>query len=343
MGQTLGSRAVFCLAFGQRFHRFIELASGMRPAANYSDFLRETVVSGIAVRMEISPEAGKKGFRMFGAPSRLVLVQNNGPVCVCACPVQPHIALALGSSARLAEHLQRRLICMENFSSEQLSVQLFIYGSQIFFCRPQDPVGHGLPGQLDSLAMQLLLLSVQRTAHDKLLGHNMGNGLRCGKAAGNHTLLPGSRSNRGFNVFFAAGLAGVGVVAVLLHNEANGLDAKFFYHFHPDFRKSIPAGRTYQIFSFQTVFHYLGGNAFRNAVQRVLVLFAALVRGHDCSFFLRSCENTSASLNRKLSCSATDSSLFSEDEPKRFCRASRNASRSMSTRCSSAETRRLCA
>ena len=135
--------------------------------------------------------------------------------------------------------------------------------------------------------MQLLLLSVQRTAHNKLLGHNMGNGLRCGKAAGNYTLLPGSCSNRSFNVFFAAGLAGIGVVAVLFHNEANGLDAKLFYHFHPNFRKSIPAGRTYQSFSFQTVFHHLGGNSLWNAVQRVFVLFAALVRGHNSSFFLR--------------------------------------------------------
>ena len=135
--------------------------------------------------------------------------------------------------------------------------------------------------------MQLLLLSVQRTAHNKLLGHNMGNGLRCGKAAGNYTLLPGSCSNRSFNVFFAAGLAGIGVVAVLFHNEANGLDAKLFTTSTPISERVSPQAGHTRASPSRRCFTTSVGTPLWNAVQRVFVLFAALVRGHNSSFFLR--------------------------------------------------------
>ena len=58
------------------------------------------------------------------------------------------------------EHLQRCLIRMEHCSAKQLFMQLLIHWGQIILRCPQDPVGHGLPAQRDTLATQLLLLSV---------------------------------------------------------------------------------------------------------------------------------------------------------------------------------------
>lgn len=54
-------------------------------------------------------------------------------------------------------------------------------------------------------------MPVQWCAYDKFLCQDVGNGLRCDKAAGNDVLL-------------VAGLAGIGVVAVFLYNEVDNLD-----------------------------------------------------------------------------------------------------------------------
>ena len=50
----------------------------MGPAADYRYLLREAVVSGVAVRMEIAMEARQELLWMLPTPSRLVLVQNYG-------------------------------------------------------------------------------------------------------------------------------------------------------------------------------------------------------------------------------------------------------------------------
>ena len=69
-----------------------------------------------------------------------------------------------------------------------------------------------MAAQIDALSAHLLFLSAQRTAHDKLLGHDMGNSFRCSKAAGDDVFLLGSLYNRSFGIFLVAGLASVVVV-----------------------------------------------------------------------------------------------------------------------------------
>lgn len=82
------------------------------------------------------------------------------------------------------ENLQSGFIRMEDFSFEQFLMQALIHRNQIVLRGSQNPVGHGLATQLNPLPADLLLLPVQRAAHDELLGHDVGNGLRGGKASG---------------------------------------------------------------------------------------------------------------------------------------------------------------
>ena len=59
-------------------------------------------------------EVLQKFFRMLCFPIRLVLVQDDLGFPVPACPVEPHIALALGLFAFLMQHLKGRFVRMEN-------------------------------------------------------------------------------------------------------------------------------------------------------------------------------------------------------------------------------------
>lgn len=77
--------------------------------------LREIVVSGVAVGMEIPLKPCQEFFGMLPAPPRVVFVQHNGLVCITAGSVQPHIAVALRLPSRLMEHLQDRLILHGGF------------------------------------------------------------------------------------------------------------------------------------------------------------------------------------------------------------------------------------
>ena len=94
----------------------------------------------------------------------------------------------------------------------------------IFICTFDNPVGHCLSAQMDALPVNLLLLPVQRTSHNKLLGHDIGNGFRCGKAAGDDILLSGYLYNGSLNVFFITVPAGIGIIHMLFHNGLGGDD-----------------------------------------------------------------------------------------------------------------------
>ena len=114
----------------------------------------------------------------------------------------------------------------------------------------------------------------------------MGNGFRCGKAAGDDILLPGCFNNRRLNVLLVAGPAGVSVVTVFLHNQADRLNLEPFDHFHTDFRHGISALGTHQFLTLQTVFYHLSGHAFRDVVQGIFMLFVARMSSHSGNFFL---------------------------------------------------------
>lgn len=108
----------------------------------------------------------------------------------------PPIAVTLRFLPRLMEYLQSSFVRVEDISCEQFLAQLLIYRSQVILRSFQYPVRHGLPAQMDSFPVNLLFLTAQRRTHNELLGHDMGNGFRCGKAAEDDILLSGRFYNR---------------------------------------------------------------------------------------------------------------------------------------------------
>ena len=112
----------------------------MCPAANHHNIFGEIMVSSIAICMEIALESLQKFFGRGSTSAWLILIHDNGPVCISAGPVKPHIALTLGFFARLMEYLQGGFICMENFSLQKFPVQLLIYRLQVNPRGVQDPV-----------------------------------------------------------------------------------------------------------------------------------------------------------------------------------------------------------
>ena len=186
---------------------------------------------------------------------------------------------ALRFLSRFVENLQGGFIRMEDFSFEQLRMQPVIYGSEIILCGPQNPVGHGLTAQLNAFAVYLLLLPVQGGTHNKLLRHDIGNGFRGGKAAGDNILLPGCFHNRRLAALvsiFAAAFAGVGVVNILPDDILGRDNLQCLDHFLANLGHSIPALRADQIFPLQTMLHLLGGDSFRDGVQGVGMLLVPL-------------------------------------------------------------------
>ena len=168
-------------------------------------------------------------------------------------------------------------------------MQPVIYGREIILRGPQNPVGHGLTAQLDTFPVHFLFLPVQRRTHDELLGHNISNGFRGGKAAGDNVLLPGCFHNGSFAALvsiFAAAFTGVGVVNILPDDILGRDDFQRLYDFLANLRHGIPTLRADQILTLQTMLHLLGGNSFRDGVQGVGMLLVPLMAGHIGSFRL---------------------------------------------------------
>ena len=196
---------------------------------------------------------------------------------------------ALRFLSRFVENLQGGFIRMEDFSFEQLRMQPVVYGSQIVLRGSQNPVGHGLTAQLDTFPVHFLFLTVQGGTHDELLRHDIGNGFRGGKAAGDNILLPGCFHNRRLAALvsiFAAAFTGVGVVNILPDDILGRDDFQRFYDFLANLRHGISALRADQILTLQTMLHLLGGDSFRDGVQGVGMLLVPLVACHIGSFRL---------------------------------------------------------
>ena len=81
-------------------------------------------------------------------------------LCAAAGPVQPYVGLAGRRLPGFLQYLQCRLIAMENVLPAELPVQHLIDGPQPGIRDIQQPVGHGLPGELQFLAVKLLLQPV---------------------------------------------------------------------------------------------------------------------------------------------------------------------------------------
>ena len=78
----------------------------------------------------------------------LVLVQYNGLFRAAAGAVQPHVGLAGGGTSRFPQHLQGRLVGVQHRLLTKLLAQRIADRPQPFLRDVQQPVGHGLPGQL---------------------------------------------------------------------------------------------------------------------------------------------------------------------------------------------------
>lgn len=104
---------------------------------------------------------------------------------------------------------------MKHLIFQKLAVQLLINRLQIMLRAVQQPVGHGLAGQHDILALPILLLAVQRHIADELFRHDMccRHG-RC-KAAGNQSRFLFCLYNRRGDIILVTVSASVGVVYIL--------------------------------------------------------------------------------------------------------------------------------
>ena len=108
---------------------------------------------------------------------------------------------------------------MQHLFFAELLVQNVVDGLQPHLRDIQQPVGHGLPGELQALAVKLLLQTVQRRVHHELLCRNMRHSLRGSKAAGQQRGLLRRFQNVGFASLLFAVLALIGVVYVLTNPE----------------------------------------------------------------------------------------------------------------------------
>ena len=81
---------------------------------------------------------------MAGTPSRLVLVQHDWPIRIPTGAVQTYVILALRRFAWLVKYFQCDLIRVENIPLLQFLMEHVIDRCQQMFCRPLQPVEHGL-------------------------------------------------------------------------------------------------------------------------------------------------------------------------------------------------------
>ena len=149
----------------------------------------------------------------------LVLIQHNRLFRAAAGAVQPHVGLAGGGTSRLFQHLQRCLVGVQHKLPAKLLSQRIVDRPQPFLRSVQQPVGHRLPGQFQTLTLKLLLQPVQRGVHGEFLCCQIRHRLRGGKAAGQQCGLFHRLCNVGLTGLLLAILAGVGVVHVLAHPE----------------------------------------------------------------------------------------------------------------------------
>ena len=103
-----------CRRIAFRRHSLYELSSQMRPTAAACD-MRDLVVSGIAIGMEITVESFQKSLGIVSAAAGLVIVQDDWRPTVIAGAVQPHIGFCGRSFAFLLQHLDRGFICVQHF------------------------------------------------------------------------------------------------------------------------------------------------------------------------------------------------------------------------------------
>ena len=166
--------------------------------------------------MEPAEEVLEKVFRMLRLSSGLV---------------HPHIGIAFEvwpgsfSTCRVVIPVQYGFLA-------QALVQFIIHRPPPSVRGLQDPVGHGLPGQLQPLPLKLLLQTVQRRAHDKFPGHDVGYCLWGGNASRAECGLSGGLPQISPCLCLTR-FVGVGVVYILLDLEPDRIHLQARWTFLP--------------------------------------------------------------------------------------------------------------
>ncbi len=189
-----------------------------------------------------------------------------------AGPVEPHVGLTCRGSARLLQHLQCRLVSMQHSFLAQLPVQRVIHWPQPVARGVQDPVGHGLPGQLQAFPLEFLLLAVQRCIHHKFLHHDMGQRFRGGKAALAEYRLSGRFQEISFSCFHFALFAGVGVVHIFLNPETGRLHLQAPAHLFSNLLHNHTADIADVLLFGKPVLHHFRGHTLRHDLQHTAAL-----------------------------------------------------------------------
>ena len=145
--------------------------------------------------------------------------------------VHPHIGIAFEvwpgsfSTCRVVIPVQYGFLA-------QALVQFIIHRPPPSVRGLQDPVGHGLPGQLQPLPLKLLLQTVQRRAHDKFPGHDVGYCLWGGNASRAECGLSGGLPQISPCLCLTR-FVGVGVVYILLDLEPDRIHLQARWTFLP--------------------------------------------------------------------------------------------------------------
>lgn len=155
-----------CVAF--RWHSLHELSSQMRPTVAACD-MRDLVISGISIGVEITVETFQKSLGIVSAAAGLVIIQDDRRQTVIAGAVQPHIGFRGRSLAFLLQHLHGGFICVQYFPLQQFFPHCFPDRNQPVLGTADRPVCHGRTAECYIPAFPLLLLPVQRNMIHKFL------------------------------------------------------------------------------------------------------------------------------------------------------------------------------
>ena len=201
----------------------------MRPAAA-PHRARHLVISGIAVRYQAAGIAFQERRRVLSAAVRLVLKETDRPAAPFSAAVDPHPGLRSGGLPVLLQHLDHRLVRIDDSALQQM---LFQHPAQRF--QPSlgcldHPVGHGGTAQRYSLPLPDLLLPVQRQTIHIFAHHDVGH-----RGGGCQTVFqqPGRSLHRieiGIAALLFAVFAGVGCRVIYNDIDLPGDDLQLSAH-----------------------------------------------------------------------------------------------------------------
>src|SRR5690606_31653935 len=95
---------------------------------------------GIAVTHHYAAVVAEEGLRVYLAAARLIIEQHDRLVTVLAAAIGPHVRGAGGLSVLFLQHLDRRLVAMDEGLRSQPQLQGVIDAGEMLFARADHPV-----------------------------------------------------------------------------------------------------------------------------------------------------------------------------------------------------------